>query len=205
MPADVLYRWRIEASGPDPVARMREVVNLAVGPAVASPQCGGAQSYYVSKHTDDPPPTRHTVWLTFVAPPTAEAVLRTAVDRQLAGVTVLDYCVTTGDPVLRPEHAWWRRGVRRVTDVALDLHRGSDAEFLAHRNFLVHIAGRLQVFANPQPVLRDYLSQRSQPFRTICATLGGEDEFWRDFFTWPSEPVLSYPGHWLFNIMHVLG
>jgi hypothetical protein len=197
-----LYRWRIDASGPDAVARKREVVNLAVVPAVAEPAVQSA-TYYVSKQPRDP--VEPTVWLAVVAPPTAEAALRAAVEPRLAGVTVVDYCAAQGDPVLRPEHAWWRRGVRDVTDVALDLHRGSDAEFLAHRGFLLHVAGRLQVFANPQPTLRDYMSQHSQSFRTICAAPAEEDEFWRDFFTWPTEPVLSYPGHWLFNIMDVLG
>ncbi len=173
---DVLYRWRLEASGPDPVARKREIVNRAVIPAIAeTPVKEKSVTYYVSKQPRDPPPVPHTVWLTLMAPLAQEAALRAAVEPHLAGVTVVEFCVTPADPILKPDYAWYRQSLRTVTDVALELHTNGDPHFLGHRGFLLCIKGLTIGVAIPCPELRPSMPTCSPtaPSSRHCARCRG--------------------------------
>lgn len=107
--------------------------------------------------------------------------------------------MTSTDPILNAAYAWYRKALRRVTDISLELHASSAV--LVHQQFLLNILQVTLLGANPRPDLRGYLYSHSNTFRNLCASPGMEEEFWRDFFTWPPEGNLSNPGHWLFNIV----
>jgi hypothetical protein len=174
---------------------MERTVNDAVAPALRDPGVRGLVSdYCVSKHGEAGEPNRG-VWLSLFSPREAQPRLLSAVEPHLRA-----YAPTApyigDDPVLCGECTSYRRALTHMTEVALDLH--TSPELRVHQVFLIGLACS---GLNPRPVLGRYLALHSFTYARLCAGPEGDDEFWKEFSTWGPQEPLTYPGHWLWNIV----
>jgi len=192
MTKDLFYQWDVDATAGAEFATKRRIMDEVVIRILrARPFPQLASSYYASKQAT-------SVRLCVVAPRSAGDRLRALIRSRLGGfVLVGAEPGGQSDPILGREYDTYRRGLQRVTDVALDLHSSSHA-FEQHQKFLIRV--RCEV-GNPRTRLHDYLRQHSKVYRLRHRTRAAEEEFWRDFFTWGPGRDYSNPGHWLWNIL----
>ena len=124
---EALFRWKLDATH----AGFTDVVNHPVVPVLQNARVlRKVSAYYVSKHNDDPNPTRPTVWLVLFGWVNHEKHLRTLVERHLSSSVVAEFWVSHEDVMLGPAAAGYRRRLRQVVDVALELH--ASPYLLAH-------------------------------------------------------------------------
>lgn len=196
MHADVLFRWKLEAKQ----LSKAEVVNRAIIPLFERSRVAArVSSYYVSKHDDDPDPSRPTVWLVLFGVAAKEKSLRRTVKNYLSGCRVVDFCVAPHDRMLEADCALYRRRLREVTDIALEFH--ASPQHANHRVFLRHVQTKYGEGAAGEPELRPYVARESQVYKSLSLTSTDDDAFWQDCFTWGPTTDLSNPSHWLFNIV----
>lgn len=134
MPSETLLRWIID--GDAHIGRFREkerIVIEAVIPLLANDAVRElASDYLVSKRRGC------EVWLTVLTNNGRVEDLRTAVESHLHEFPWRYEQGDDGDPLLDPGVARYRKRLREVTDVALDLH--GDPNLVAHQMFLIQIA-----------------------------------------------------------------
>lgn len=193
--SQLMYRWVLRGlptAHADVWRRAERVMREVVAPAVRHADVvRTARDYYASKQGGS---GGVDVWLVIFAPEWAEPTLLAAVEPLPTWCRRIDWVRSRDDDLLKRRCRNYRRGLRMVTDVALDLHCSTQLQ--AHQCFLID-----QMFAasDPRPALRAYLSTHSATHAPMDART--QDKFWRDFFSAGPSPVLSYYGHWLWNIV----
>jgi hypothetical protein len=130
------------------------------------------------------------LWLTVLAS-------KQECDRLAATVAFDDYSPEivrefTGD-LLLPESESYRVRLHQATDLAFDLLTAG--ELAAHQRFLV--LAKCRGVATEQ-VLPVYLDAHSRTHRRW--TTHQSERFWAGFYEW-GPAGLSYPGHWLWNLV----
>ncbi len=169
--SDTLLRWIID--GGDPTSRFREkerIVNDAVLPALAQEIVAGAVSdYHVSKRRGC------EVWFTLIAPGDRVAEIQQAIFPFFRDFHVRPAPPDPDDPLLDPAHLPYRRRLRQVTDIALDLHR--DPNLVEHQMFLIQLACGTE----DQPRLLDEYLVQTSPTYAAMSELERAD-FWRAFY-----------------------
>jgi hypothetical protein len=177
---DTLLRWIID--GGDPTSRFREkerIVNDIVSPALAQEiVASGVRDYHVSKRRGC------EVWLTVIAPSERVEAVERAITPFFRACTVRRSPPQPNEPLLDPAHLTYRRRLRQVTDVALDLHR--DANLVEHQMFLIQLACGTE---DQSRLLDDYLVQTSPTYAAIPEV--ERPDFWRAFAAPPPAPGLE--------------
>ena len=177
---DTVRRWIID--GGDPTSRFREkerIVNDVVLPALAQEVVATAVTdYHVSKRRGC------EVWLTVIVPEDLVDTVQGAITPFFEGFRVRTAPADGDDPLLDPAHLPYRRRLRQVTDVALDLHR--DPNLVEHKMFLIQLACGTE---DQLRLLDEYLVQTSPTYATIPEV--ERPDFWRAFYTPAPAPGLD--------------
>ena len=182
----ILYRWIVSVAGD--VDPRSAVVERLVPALQASGAAAGPDSYYVSRQWE--PPERSEAWLTLVASDGSE--LPDLIDVELGDVPRYD---TGSDAILDEGADWYRRALRQVTDIALEVLASGRVLPVSEHEF-----GQRDP-AETVPALVEALHGVSPTFRAACPTPAAARAYLLGEFarSGPS-PRLSYPGHWLWNI-----
>lgn len=190
MPREIIVRWIID--GGSYVSRFREkerIVNQAVIPILATPAVKDcATDYFVSKRRGT------EVWLTMFASDREIPPLREAVEGELYDFAWRHERVDEGDPLLAPAFRSYRRRLREVTDVALDLH--GDPNLVEHQMFLIQIACGTDDNARE---LHDFLVQYSATYATFPEH--HKIAFWNEFTQPAPDSSLPAPIQCFWNIV----
>jgi hypothetical protein len=120
--------------------------------------------------------------------------LRSAVESHLYEFPYRHQAGDSSDPLLRPENAAYRRRLREVTDVALDLH--GDPNLVEHQMFLIQIACGTDDNARD---LHDFLCQYSPTYASLPEH--HKIAFWHGFTDSAPDPALPAPVQCFWNIV----
>lgn len=190
MRPETLLRWVID--GGSQMSRFREkerIVNQAVIPILANAAIGKLTSdYLVGKRRGC------EVWLTMFASAASAEALQTAVEAYLYEFPWRHEPGDLDEPLLLPHVSSYRRRLREVTDVALDLH--GDPNLVEHQMFLIQIACGTDDNATD---LHDFLCQHSPTYAAFPEY--HKITFWNEFTQPGPDPSLPLPIHSFWNIV----
>ncbi len=190
MPRETLLRWIIDGDSYSSRFRAKErIVNQAVIPVVTDPSVKQlASDYLVSKRRGA------EVWLSMFVPDHSAAELKEIVEEHLYEFAWRSEEENKTDPLLTPKLRGYRRRLREVTDVALDLH--GDPNLVEHQMFLIQIACGTDDNARE---LHDFLSQYSPTYAAFPEH--HKIAFWNEFTQPAPAPGLPAPIGSFWNIV----
>lgn len=205
---EALYSWslslgRLTGLG-EPFRRTEALVTSHVGPALRDPVVREhAQAFRIRKWHD---PEDSGLDFALVAPREAADTLRGAVDRHL-GSQPWRHGASDADPLLIPAFSEYLRGLRELTDIAIDLHCVPDGQLRQHQCFLIRIGCS---HVDPRYELHPYLEQHSPAYvrHAMMRRREGQglwswahEEFWARCYTPGPSPEHPAPLFALWNIV----
>lgn len=199
-----LFRWTLPVAGSSLPERLRVLERIVVEEAAVllrDPVVREhATDYYLEKDADDEPAA---LAIGIVAPPESEAVLEAAAARRLRSESFRQR-VEPPDVFLHPIAAEYRRGLREVTEVALDLHGCEEPQLRGHQCLLIRIAcGAL----DPRFELQARLAQHSPAYVRLAGVAElahdpwAHEAFWARLYTPGPGAHLGRPIDWLWKIV----
>ncbi|MBI4513104.1 MAG: hypothetical protein HY702_03250 [Gemmatimonadetes bacterium] len=204
-----LLRWIVPAAGSSLPASLRALERIVVEEAAAAVRDPVVQEHAVAYHLEKRPDGEQdaggqaALVIGIVAPPEPEAVLTAAVARHLRSESFRQR-LEPPDVLLHPVAAEYRRGLREVTDVALDLHCGVERQLRAHQCALLRVGcGALE----PRFGLQAHLAEHSAAYVRLAGLAGAPQDlwaheaFWMRLYTPGPGAHLGRPIDWLWKIV----
>jgi hypothetical protein len=189
----VLHRWHLGASGAgDAVAECRRLVDGPVRRVFGDSRVvGAAECLYAGKYYG-PPDNLDEVQLTLVGHRRPAVLAAELIQGHLTGVRIKEHLgPLLGDALCRDRSAWYRQRLTEVTRIALDLHPNP-----AHQPAIKRLWDEQNSAG-----FDAYFSTHSPTYQLVFNTDAARTAFWRDFWTWGPEPQLTFPGHWVENLV----